>query len=422
MTSLPKNPDVIVVGAGAAGLAAARTLMEGGVSVLVLEAAPIIGGRCITDTETFGLPFDRGASWMHSASINPLVPLAKQAGCSIHKTEWNYGRTLIEGHELDAAELASYSAYHTDMWAAAHSSPKDVAVSQVLPDSRWRSTTQHWISQYHSVDADQVSTQDVAQQEDGEGDWLVGGGLGNLIAKLASKVPVKLNCAVTAIDWTAPGVVVTTADGDIRAKHVIVTVSTGVLAAEKIKFSPPLPDERLEAIESLPMGLLQKIGILFDEDWKEAGEGYLADYHRKGEEFCSIEFGFFNTGLAIAFVSGRFAQQLESEGPGASTEFCMTGLKELFGNDVAKHIRKTDETAWMGHPLTLGAYSAALPGQAHQRAELAKPLDDRLFFAGEATIPRAYATVHGAHLSGIETAHEVLSLRVRQGLNQVSHG
>ncbi len=409
MTSLPQNPDVVVIGAGAAGLACGRALMEGGKSVLILEAAATIGGRCITDNETFGLPFDRGASWMHSASINPLVPLAEQAGCSIHKTEWNYGRAQIHGHDLNEIELAAYNAYHADMWAAAGNSPQDVPISEVLPESPWRATAQHWIAQYFSVDADRASTGDYAQHESGEGDWLVGDGLGSLIARLGADVPVELNCPVTEIDWSGLNVAITTPKGTVRAKHIVITVSTGVLAAESIRFSPSLPDEKLQAVAALPMGLLQKVGIMFDENWKEAGEGYLADYHKQDEAFCSLEFGFFGTGLAIGFVAGRFAQQLELEGAGASTDFCITGLKELFGNDVARHILKTDETSWMGNPHTLGAYSAALPGQAHQREVLAKPLDGRLFFAGEATIPKAYATVHGAHMSGIGVARHILA-------------
>ena len=95
ITNSPSDPDVIIVGAGAAGLSAASALMEGGMSVVVLEAGSEVGGRCVTDNKTFGIPFDRGGTWMHSASINPLVPLAEKARFSIHKTEWNYGRTKL---------------------------------------------------------------------------------------------------------------------------------------------------------------------------------------------------------------------------------------------------------------------------------------------------------------------------------------
>ncbi len=410
--NLPANPDVVVIGAGAAGLAAARTLMEGGKSVVVLEAGTAIGGRCFAETETFGVPFDRGGAWMHSAAINPLVPLAEQAGFTIHKQEWAYGTVHTNRRTLTETEICEYDDYLGAMWSAVDAPTtdgSDVAVADLLPDGLWRDTARHWIAQYDSRDADQVASGDRAAYENAEGDWLLGEGLGTLIARLGARVPVQLNCPVTAVDWSGKRIAVTTALGKIETDQVVVTVSTGVLAAERIAFTPNLPDDKLSAVADLPTGLLNKVGLLFDGGAQAFPEGYLADYHAGGEQFCSILFGFCGTDLAVAFVAGRFGQELEAQGEGAGTDFCLEGLRKMFGNDVTKQICKTGETAWMGNPLTLGSYSAARPGRSHVRAVLAEPVDGRLYFAGEATIARAFATVHGAHLSGIETAKAILA-------------
>ncbi len=411
---LPERPDVVVVGAGAAGLAAARSLTEGGCTVLVLEAGPAIGGRCFAESDTFGVPFDHGGAWMHSAATNPLVPLAERAGFTIHKRPWTYGRVHISGRDLSGAEMRAYEDYLGVMWDAVDTpvpGGRDVAAADLLPESPWRDTARHWIAQFDSVDADQVSSGDRAAYENAEGDWLLAEGLGTLIARLGAKALVRLNCPVTAIDWSGHRIAVTTPDGSVETDKVVVTVSTGVLAAERIAFAPRLPDAKLDAIADLPTGLLNKAGLLLDSGALDVHEGYLADYHAGGEQFCSLLFGFCGTDLAVGFVAGRFGQELEAEGAGATTDFCLEGLRALFGSDAPKHVRKTHETAWMSNPLALGSYSAARPGRSQARPVLAEPIDGRLFFAGEATIPSAYATVHGAHLSGIEAARAILSLR-----------
>ena len=245
-------------------------------------------------------------------------------------------------------------------------------------------------------DADRVSLKDVAQYCDGAGDWLIEGGLGAFIQSLFSNIPVHLGCPVTEIDTSGRDVIVTTPKGKLSASKVILTVSTGVLAAEAIAFHPALPLGKLHAIENLPNGLLNKIALDFDPGWAGAHQGQIADYHAHSDAYCTIHFGFCDTNLAVGFVAGRFADQLEQDGVGAATEFCLEGLRSVFGNDIGRCIHKTAETAWRSNALTLGSYSFARPGGAPARKALAEPLDNKLFFAGEATVPDAYATVHGA--------------------------
>ncbi|MGI9351503.1 MAG: flavin monoamine oxidase family protein [Rhizobiaceae bacterium] len=411
MTGSYHNTDVIIVGAGTSGLSAARALKSAGVDTLVVEAADHVGGRCVTENGTFSVPFDRGGSWLHSAEINPLARLAETEGVTLHKKSWRWERVFSDGHTLSETEVNDYSKYMDLMWDRVNQmgiiQPK-AAIDQVLPDGPWKDTAKMFVAQMLGGDFDATSAADSANYADAEGDWLVAGGLGNFVRHLHLDIEVVLNCPVSKIDYSGPNVRATTPMGTIEARHLILTVSTGVLAAEKIEFEPKLSYRKLQAIDQLPNGLLNKIAIEFDPSWKEVHEGYMADYHQGDDEYCTILFRSFDSDLSVGFVAGRFADQLECQGEGAATEFCLTGLKELFGSDVIKYIRKTSETEWRANANTIGSYSFARPGYAGAREILAETVDERLFFAGEATMPNTFATVHGAYLSGKETAQKVL--------------
>ncbi len=413
MSSLPNNPDVIVIGAGTSGLSAAKELKSAGLDTLVLESSDHVGGRCITDTTTFSAPFDRGGSWLHSAEINPLSEIAKANGFEFHKKPWSWNWVTIDDYALNDKEVAEYTDYLDLMWdRIVEVGKKDntVDIASILPESRWRDTAKLFIAQMLGGDYDVTSPKDMANYADSDGDWLVGGGLGEFIRYLHSDVDVVLNCAVSKIDYSGPLIRVETPKGIVEAKHVILTVSVGVLAAEKIEFVPALPNWKSEAINKLPNGLLNKVGIEFDPDWKEASEGFALDYHTGGEEYCSVAFRFYDSELATGFTAGRFAARLEADGPGTATDFCMEALRATFGNDVTKFVRKTSETHWNGNTHTFGSYSYALPGCTIARETLAKPLDKKIFFAGEATMPNAFATVHGAYLSGKEAVKRLLEV------------
>ena len=406
--------DVIVVGAGAAGLSAAKALREAGLSVQVLEAANHIGGRCVTDPQTFHTPFDRGGSWLHAAAINPLARKAEALGTPLHKRDWETTRVHALRHDLSDAEVADYAAYEEVMWTRLNLQPvpkADVSMGDLIPPGRWAGTAGQLVAPMMGGNADLVSAQDNEAYAEAKGDWLVKGGLGAFVADLHADVLVTLDCPVLSIDTRPRRPLVTTPQGTLSADHVVVTVSVGVLAQGAITFLPSLPSEKLSALEGLPNGLLNKVAIEFAPGSQGAAMTDKMDYHPSDEAFCTIFFGFYDGPLTTAFVAGRFADQLERDGPGAATDFCLEGLRHFLGNNIAKDIVKTDETAWRANPLTLGSYSFASPGHAGARATLAAPIDDRLFFAGEATIADAFGTVHGAYLSGQRAAQEVLTAR-----------
>ncbi|MEM8812576.1 MAG: FAD-dependent oxidoreductase, partial [Pseudomonadota bacterium] len=265
----------------------------------------------------------------------------------------------------------------------------------------------------NSADIDVTSAADYEGFDDNESgialDIPVPGGYGNLVKTWGADVDVTLNCAVHKIDRSGAGVLVETAKGTLRGRAALLTVSTGILAANAIRFAPVLPDWKIDAFLGLPSGTLNKTCLHFDRDvFGPHGLGMVATWSDAGDHGL-IEASLNGNNTAIVYMGGRQAIWLEKQGQEAGSAFAIDRVSEVFGNDVRRHVTRTIATAWATEPWTFGAYSCALPGQAHQRAELAKPLDDRLFFAGEATIPGVQATCHGAYLSGIRAAEEIAS-------------
>jgi len=414
MSMFIQNPDVIIIGAGASGLSAAQTLINAGLKTLVLESDDHIGGRCITDTSTFATPFDRGGSWLHSAEINPLSGLAEKHGFEFFKTPWVSQQVISNGKHLSDEEVVDYRKYMDEMWnhiTEVGKTDLTTAIEPILPDSEWKDTAKLFISHILGGDYDVTTPSDLANYEHSDGNWLIEGGLGNFIKHLHCDVDVVLDCPVSKIDYSGSKVHVTTPKGTVEADHVVLTVSVGVLAAEKIEFIPTLPNQKLQAISDLPNGLLNKVGFEFDPSWSETHEGYLVDYHPCEEEYCNLAFKFYDSNLMTAFTGGRFAAQVENEGIGAATDFCMQALKEVFGNDVTKYVTKTSETAWNNYEHTFGSYSYPLPGRTSAREVLAETINEKVFFAGEATMKNTFATVHGAYLSGKRAAKKIIDIQ-----------
>ncbi|MDB2393894.1 FAD-dependent oxidoreductase [bacterium] len=307
-------------------------------------------------------------------------------------------------------DVVSHSGGMTARLIQAGKNKKDQSIEKSLPEAKWRDIARNQIAPMMGADPDVCSAHDVFHFTNTEGDWLVENGLGAFIKYLYKDIEVITNCAAKKIDYSSNGVKVETPDGVITATYAVLTVSTGVLSQNKIKFFPKLPPRKKDAINNLPNGLLNKIGFEFNIKWREAHQGQSADYLVGENDFCSIDFGFYDSNIAVGFVAGRFAEQLEMDGPGAATSFCSEALKSIFGNDITKFINKTTETAWKSNINSYGSYSYALPGGFGAREILAETLDDRLFFAGEATMSNSQATVHGAYLSGIDVAAKILAV------------
>jgi monoamine oxidase len=408
--SVITDTDVVIVGAGAAGLAAAKTLGELGVPFVLLEASHRIGGRAYTENVGTGQPFDLGCHWMHSASRNPFVAIADSLGFDYDKLGFA-GRLCRDGAWASAAEEAEHDAFmakNAEALARAAKTGPDLAAAEVTErEGRWTPLYDYFFSLWTSFDVDRVSIVDLEAYLDTDENWPLKQGYGALVARHAVGVPVTLNTQVTAIDWSGKALRLTTPKGEVRAQKVIVTVSTGILAGGHIRFDPALPDWKQEAIAGLPLGNHNRICLIYDRDVFGAEAPRSAALLNQGAEPMSVTIRPFGYDYVVGLTGGRFADWLERAGEAAAVDLAKENLKKSFGSDIVKHVAGHNVTAWRGDPWILGAYSAALPGQAAQRPRLAEALDERLFFAGEATSSEFYSTAHGAHLTGIKTAREV---------------
>ena len=409
--STRSNVDVLVIGAGAAGIGAGLTLSRRRVDFAIVEASHRIGGRGYTEELAPGEFFDLGCHWLHSASINPLTAVADRLGYTYRKEAFSR-RVFTDGAWQPDTIIDERDAYADRTYAAMHAhsdAGEDISIYDCMDrDNRWASMFDHWITLDTSADPDQVSAFDLVRYNDTNEDWPIREGYGRLICELGAALPVELNCAVERIDWRGSRVVVTTAKGVIKAKAVILTVSTGVLGADDIEFLPRLPDWKRDAISAVPLGHHNRICIRFERNLfgEKANEG--VTLLKDNDECMALRIRPFGFQRVVGGTGGRFAQWLERAGVEASVAYVVDCIAEVFGNGIRKHVGGHVVSAWSSDPWVRGAYAASLPGQFHQRQHLAATVAEKILFAGEATSDGFQATVHGAYLSGEAKALEAV--------------
>lgn len=403
---LPRDPDVVVVGAGSAGIAAALTARAQGLDVVVLEAMNRIGGRAFTDAATFGSPFDVGCAWLHKADDNPYTDYARAEGFTLRPHEYDLEKVWL-GPEPTPAHLVNEA--EEAMSEAIADAPSDVAASTLVDLS---SPVNEAAGDYlgaldMAVDLDELSTFDYAHADDLAPNFLCAEGFGSIVARRGRGLPVRLETPVRHIRWDGPGAVVETDAGSIRTRAVIVTASTGVLASGAIRFTPDLPVATREAVADIPMGMLAKIPLQI-RDQRFGLEPFtdvlLARRGRRDLYFLSFPFA---TDLMIGFVGGDLGWELSAAGEAAAVDFATQGLVEMFGSNAASAVIRGGLTPWASNPWTRGAYAAASPGRFGAREALARPIGDRIFFAGEALAGGLIQTCGGAFRSGEAAARAV---------------
>lgn len=400
------EPEVVVIGAGAAGLAAAATLQAAGRRVLVLEAMDRIGGRAFTDTRTFGVPFDVGCAWLHAADRNPWTAYARAHGFDLRPHEYDLERVYLGGRPVDAALV---NAAEAEMSEAISASPSDLPASLVADVSTpiGEAAGDYLGALDMAVDLDELSSFDYAAAEDLSPNLLCAEGFGSIVAHRGRGLPVRLSAPVRAVRWDGPGVTVVTDRGDLRARAAVITVSTGVLAGGGLRFTPDLPLAHQEAIADLPMGMLAKIPLQMN---RRLGLGPFTDLMlaRRGRRDLYFLCHPFDSDLMIGFVGGDLGWELSAAGEAAAIDFAVQGLVEMFGSTARGAVVRGGLSPWASNPWTRGAYAAAAPGRFAARAALAGPVGDRLFFAGEALAGGLVQTCGGAWLSGQAAALEAV--------------
>ena len=414
-TSSAAEVDVVVVGAGAAGLSATRELRRRGVSVATLEASSRVGGRAWTNHSLFGVPYDLGAHWLHHSEKNHFVTYAKDTEFTVYpapdaQTLYVGGR--VAGKEEHSAYDAAYRDA-VDAIAAAGRRGRDVSPASVVPDAgRWHDLVHFALGPYEMAkDFDAFSCVDWWNSDDGT-DSYCKEGYGTLVAHSARDLQVHLSTHVQAIDWSGSGVAVQTDRGRMRARACIVTVSTGVLASGDIRFMPALPAEKVESFHGISMGHYEHIALFFDGNVFETGPDEYLLYNAKSHRAHSpalmgLLTNVSGTGLTLADVGGDFARNLAEAGGQVAIDFARTELREIFGGAIDRHLVKGHFTRWGNNRLARGSYASAEPGAYRLRPTLRRPVGDRVWFAGEACSVSDWATVHGAHESGRDVARLV---------------
>ena len=396
--------DLAVVGGGAAGIAAAREAGKRGLRAVILEASSRVGGR----THTIGWnghALDLGATWLHSASRNPLADLAEQLGVAIDRapTPWrNQYENLGYSEQEQAASWAAMDRFTQRLRAGPHD---DRASEALEPDNEWNGFLEALNGYLNGTSLAKTSARDFLAYWDASenSNWRLPLGYGALVARLAEGLDVRTGCVVHGVDWSGTGVHLATDQGTIEANHAIIAIPTSRLAARAIAFTPRL-DDHLHAAAQLPLGHVEK---LFFEPADPASVPLNA--HLIGNP-RSAETGSYMLrplGLPVieGFFGGDWLAALDEDDVAAK------GLEELgrlLGSDFARKLRPIAYSDWKQQAFICGSYSYARPGQHGARAALGARVDGPLAFAGEACSDADYATVHGAWASGRAAVEQLL--------------
>jgi monoamine oxidase len=409
------DTEVAIIGGGAAGIGAARRLHDAGVRCLVIEARARLGGRAWTSREHNGYALDLGCGWLHSAERNPWIKIAERQGHTIDRTPPPWMRlSLGNGFPPDEqrAFIAAQGAFYDRLDQAGEAEPDRPASALLEPNGRWNNLIGAVSTYVTGAEPDQVSIIDFARYEDDGVNWRVVEGLGTAIAAHAADVPTVLDCAVDCIDHSGTRLAIETARGTITADCAIITVPSPLLAQEAVRFRPALPG-KTEAAAGLPLGLADKLFLSLAQPEEFPPDSRLfgrtdrtatATYHMRP----------FGRPLIECYFGGRNAADLERGGQAAFFDFVITELTGLLGSTFARRVAPVGLHCWRSDPFARGSYSFALPGKADGRAVLAAPVDERLFFAGEACSRHDFSTAHGALLTGLAAADAVIAARKKQ--------
>ncbi|WP_052401268.1 flavin monoamine oxidase family protein [Muricoccus aerilatus] len=415
--------DLLVVGAGAAGIAAAREALLLGLSVRVLEARGRVGGRAVT-SHTLGAPMDLGATWLHAAQSNPLVPLAEAAGLELFDHDAvRSSRVWMGGRWADGAEMAAYERAERE-WgiavrlAEARAEGRALSMADAAPRGGfWDATLTHWEGPViAATEAAEVDLEDYLSTLLNGSNLLPREGCGHVLERLAEGLPIVLGAPVERIDWGGARVRAEGAFGAVEALGAVVTVSTGVLAGGGIVFSPALPAEVEGAAHDLPLGLLEKVGLPASgaDRLDSPAFGGIERRLEEGERAMTFVAWPFGRDHLEGFAGGALAWDLSREGEAAMTDFALSELRRIYGARADRAIQREGAvvSSWGRDPWARGSYSAARPGRAGARRLLSTSVGGgRLRLAGEACHVSLAGTLAGAWLSGAEAAREVAASR-----------
>ncbi len=424
------NQDTIVIGAGAAGLAAGSALQAAGQRVAILEARNRIGGRVWTDRSFIEHPIENGAEFIHgdraitwqwvSALNASTVQIAKYTSYAYE----NNGQLYSYQQALQWAGFEQLP-YLEDRVAQADLAAGDRSLSDWLAELHLAPPAQQLVGRLlansHLTEPAHLSLADLAHEakvhQAGSGNFRLQGGYDRLLEALAAGLSIQLSTVVQAIDWQQRPVKVVAINPqgqtvDLTAEQVVITVPLSLLQQQAIAFTPCLPQQKMQAIQSLRMGAALKLQLVFSQPfWQPdlslfVGLGAIPVWWAPGYQRPGFP------PLLTAFVGGQSALALNAVSEAEALEIGLSDLCRLFGSKAPRQLwQQGRRISWLDDPWARGGYSFVSPGAFGARHLLAQPLANRLFFAGEATVTNSNpATVHGAIETGQRAAQEILQL------------
>ena len=433
--------SVIIVGAGVAGLMAARTLHAAGVPVTILEGRDRLGGRTHTD-HSLGAAVDLGAAWIHGPDGNPLTPLARQLNIAHAPTDFiNRSGLAVQAYDADGQPLDMVDYTNGQLLANGafvHATGSELVgrrefrasslaefLRDELPEPAGLNPTEamgfyYWstvLSEYLQASDAELIASPMRHSHHGlpGGDLLLyGGGFGVIVAHLAQELNIQLNTAVTAIRYDDDQLVLQTSQGQFTADQLIIAVPLGVLKHGAIEFTPTLPAPKQAAISRIGFGYYEKLALRFDRFyWPRDRQRF--NYISAGEAPLFnvwLNLGYYNhEPIIVAYHAGRRAQAINRWSDEEFITAARQTMQRLFGDHGFGQIPEPiayQRTGWQTDPFSLGSYSFRhVTEQDGDRRTLGQSVAGKLYFAGEATHPAYYATVHGAYESGIRAAREL---------------
>lgn len=403
------NTEVAIIGGGAAGIAAAHRLRAGGIEAVIVEARARLGGRAWTVADASGFPLDRGCGWLHSADQNPWLAIALAQGREIDRSPppWERRSAQIDVRGEDAASYGeALRRFRHRVGLFGETEPDRAAVDFLEPGGRWNDLIDAVSTYYSGAELSHVSARDLARYVDTGVNWRIVEGYGSIVARHGADLQVELGCPVERVDHGGRDLRIETSRGVLMARAAIVTLPSQCIAENEDFFLPTLP-EKTRAAAGLPLGLADKLFLTLT-GWEDFEPDSRAFGDPRRAATGAYQFRPLGRPLIEAYFGGALAAELEAGGEAAFFNFAISELVGLFGADFAHRVSPIGLHLWGRDALSRGSYSYALPGRADDRAALAAPVEERIFFAGEACSRTDFSTAHGAFKTGLAAAAQAI--------------
>lgn len=420
-----ESGNVVVVGAGMAGLTAAKELADKGFNVIVLESRDRSGGRIWTDF-SLDAPVDLGAAWIHGKSKNPIFNLARKNGIKTAPSSYSNSMLIDDDGKKVSAVKQLLNAGRANrilprLRRLAKRLDKDISVAEavqsILEESRMSGSEVAFLNrhliEFQAMNGASLEEQSLFALIDGPGEYSGGDlvfpeGYAQLFEGMAQGIHIKYREIVSEIRHGEHGVIVESNKGTCEADAVVITVPIGVLKAGKVRFSPELPDGIRTSIAEIKVGLFNKIAMRFDETFWNPDCDMFELVSSRSDFVCQFLNWrkFSKEPILIACLAADTAREWERLSDEETKARMQSLLVKLFGSSASKP-NAISITRWGQDEFSLGAYSVVDPGATAAKFDsLGKPVG-RLFFAGEATARSNQGTVPGAYLSGMRAAKQI---------------